>query len=476
MTYPLGIDISSWQTSSDGKQKPDFGIINQKCTFIAIRAGISWGYTDRWFSSYWEQTEIPRMAYHVVYPGEVAVRQMDHFLGIVRPTEHDRLVLDMELDHGYSKARITQTLLECLEHILENTGRYPVIYSRADWINQFVYVSQLPPNLDWWLAGYLKPLPSPLYTREATPPPALPIGVSTWLIHQTAERGNGKEFGVASHYVDIDRWNGTKADIETYFGLAEVPEPPTTPPEIPAPPEIELFKARVYSWATPHVNIRKYPRVAPPDLGDVYPNEILSVYEVVTNPEGEIWYRIDRGWVMEKFLQRLDFTPPPLLINIPPLSQRDPRWANELLGYSNLTIGGWGCLATNFAMMIGVTPSEFNARMKQVGGFKGANIYWGMVAVAYPNFEYYRAIDCYLDPAPLAEIDSMLEMNIPVHAHVDFNLATPQVEQHWVLIVGKNLDDYIINDPWDGEQVSFRARYGDPARYIFRVRAYRRKA
>ena len=54
--------------------------------------------------------------------------------------EHDRLVLDMELDHGVGKAKITDALNQCLQSILERTGRYPVIYSRASWINQFVVV------------------------------------------------------------------------------------------------------------------------------------------------------------------------------------------------------------------------------------------------------------------------------------------------------------------------------------------------
>ena len=130
MSLPFGIDISSYQYSQDGTKKPDFAVMNAKCDFVAVRAGISWGYTDRWFRYSWERIVRPRLAYHVVYPGESATRQMDHFMRIVQPGEHDRLVLDMELDHGYSKARITNTLLECLEFILENTGRYPVIYSR----------------------------------------------------------------------------------------------------------------------------------------------------------------------------------------------------------------------------------------------------------------------------------------------------------------------------------------------------------
>ena len=225
MTLPFGIDISKYQYSSDGKLKPDFDKINATCAFVAVRAGISWGYTDPWFSYSWEHLTVPRLAYHVVYPAEDSSRQMEHFLNIVQPEESDRLVLDLELDHGYSKARITQTVNDCLAYILENTGRYPVIYSRALWVNQFLDVSALPTNLDWWLAHYLARRPAPLYTPEKTPPPLLPKGVTQWLIHQTGERGNGGQVGVRSYYVDTNRFNGTHAELLAYFGLGEVVPP-----------------------------------------------------------------------------------------------------------------------------------------------------------------------------------------------------------------------------------------------------------
>ena len=113
--------------------------------------------------------------------------------------------------------------------------RYPIIYSRASWINRFVDVSQLP-DVDWWLAHYLKALPYPQFTPEKSPPPALPRGVTKWLIHQTCEKGNGAEYGVASHYVDLDRWNGSSDDILAYFGLTDAPAP-----EPPLERKVELL-------------------------------------------------------------------------------------------------------------------------------------------------------------------------------------------------------------------------------------------
>ena len=75
-------------------------------------------------------------------------------------------------------------------------------------------------------------------------------------------------------------------------------------------------------------------------------------------------------------------------------------------------------------------------------------------------------------PAPLDRIDSRLAEGIPVHVHVDLYNETASMEQHWVLIIGKSGDDYVMNDPWTGKQGSFRASYGDPARWIFRVRVF----
>ena len=53
------------------------------------------------------------------------------------------------------------------------------------------------------------------------PPPFMPRNWNgSWLIHQTAERGDGSLYGVKSYYVDLDRWNGTSEEVENYFGTA----------------------------------------------------------------------------------------------------------------------------------------------------------------------------------------------------------------------------------------------------------------
>ncbi len=226
----FGIDLSRWNTSADGKQKPDFDIIaahQPEVVFIAMRAGISWGYQDPWFTYYMAEVQRikrVRMAYHVLYPGESAQFQMDNFFRILGDVDFNKvpLVLDLELDHGQTVNTITGCTAKSINIITKRTGRIPFIYSRANWVNRYLKAAALPP-VYWWLAQYRYSLPYPLYTPEYESPPTLPAGVRSWTVHQTAMRG--KSIGAkAMHYMDYNRWNGTKADV-----LAHINEQPQQP-------------------------------------------------------------------------------------------------------------------------------------------------------------------------------------------------------------------------------------------------------
>lgn len=193
--------------------------------FVACRAGISWGYTDQWFARNWSELrrlDLPRMAYHVLYFEEDAQKQVDHFLKLVAPQEGEKLVLDLELDHGLSKAKITSTTKKAIEAITRSCGQTPLIYSRAGWVNEFLSVEELPQGVEWWLAQYYRAKEYPAFTAEYPSPPLLPKGVGTWRIHQTGEKGNGSAVGVGSYYVDTDRFNGDEDALVEWFGRKHV--------------------------------------------------------------------------------------------------------------------------------------------------------------------------------------------------------------------------------------------------------------
>ena len=225
MVNAFGVDLSRFNTSADGRQKVDFNQLaahQPRVSFIAMRAGISWAYQDPWFVYYFSEAArigAFRLPYHVLHPAESARAQMDHFLRIVgeEALGQVRLVLDVELDHQQPTERITDTLLSCLHILQARTGRLPIVYSRAGWVDAHLAVKDLP-ELDWWMAQYLWQRPYPLYTPEYPCPPLLPKGVRTWLIHQTANRAPA--IGSPNFYMDYNRWHGDEAALRVYFGAA----------------------------------------------------------------------------------------------------------------------------------------------------------------------------------------------------------------------------------------------------------------
>lgn len=223
----FGIDISRYQADAELKRFPDFDAIRAhepRVAFIGMRAGISWGYKDPAFERFYQEGErigACLLPYHVVFPSEPALKQMDFFLKNLKSVdlERVRLVLDMEVGGNLGKGQITQTLLLCLEALRKATGRWPIIYSRALWIDAHVAVEDLP-EVDWWLAQYLSSQKNQLYTAEYPCPPKLPKGVKKWLIHQTTERGPA--IGGLGGCMDYDRWNGGNEAVLAYFGRAAV--------------------------------------------------------------------------------------------------------------------------------------------------------------------------------------------------------------------------------------------------------------
>ena len=163
-----------------------------------------------------------------------------------------------------------------------------------------------------------------------------------------------------------------------------------------------------------------------------------------------------------------------VLLDIQPLSQRDPRWASIQLGTSTSTIGSHGCLMTDMTMFLrylglNMTPAEVNAWLKANGGYNGGNLFvWGSVSKLLPGLTFgHRYTEPYLD-----KIDEQLVAGRPVIVNVDGTPATAALDEHWILIVGKENGYYIINDPIDGSRMRFNDRYGDPKTKIYIICTY----
>ena len=164
-------------------------------------------------------------------------------------------------------------------------------------------------------------------------------------------------------------------------------------------------------------------------------------------------------------------------------SQRDPRWAADLLGSSDITIGRAGCLIAAAATMltdwgVATDPGRLNAWLRSHGGyFRGNLLIFGALAGLGAQCGGY--VDCKAVPAPVARMREALSAGNVVLAAVDWSPGGT-VQSHWVRVLALDERDGQVMDPWQmpGKELVKLSRYlasdWDAARGIFEVAFYRK--
>jgi archaellum component FlaC len=120
-------------------------------------------------------------------------------------------------------------------------------------------------------------------------------------------------------------------------------------------------------------------------------------------------------------------------------SQNDPKWKNEKLGFSNETIGNFGCVITCLANLFEITPLQMNEWMKQNGAFVNGNLtYWAKI----PGF-IYRGWSYNND-----EVKKAISQYGAVIVEVDFDNNSRTDLSHYVIFIGNQK----LFDVWDGKE------------------------
>jgi len=135
------------------------------------------------------------------------------------------------------------------------------------------------------------------------------------------------------------------------------------------------------------------------------------------------------------------------------LWQNDDRWGGKTLGYGPETIKDVGCLDTSLTMVVNgfgynETPDTVSQKMVGIGAFSGAYINAYRIGDAFPGVALKNLVDCEYSPAPLSDIDAELAANRPVVVRVDQS-PSPGLQDHWVVLYGKENNDYLMLDPWN---------------------------
>lgn len=143
------------------------------------------------------------------------------------------------------------------------------------------------------------------------------------------------------------------------------------------------------------------------------------------------------------------------------------------------TIGNWGCLLVTYLVMARYwqlcddKPDEYLVRMREAGAMSGPFILPAALKTTHPGEVVYDGFLPRTDANMRNKIRQWLNGGRPVPARVDFNPATPQWEQHWVLLIGYEGETFWMADPWYGDVEIVNNRYGIAGSDILEAIFYR---
>lgn len=158
------------------------------------------------------------------------------------------------------------------------------------------------------------------------------------------------------------------------------------------------------------------------------------------------------------------------ILDIKPLSQRDPRWKDQRLGtVDGITIGSDGCVVTSHSMGLTfhgkpILPNQLDDFLTDNGlyfddegdGPASDNLWLPHnISKVWDKMKFITTTYCYTVPAPIAEIKAAIDRNQPPTLWVMNNGVA-----HNVLAVGYDGNEIIVNDPWMGDQVRMDQRWG----------------
>jgi len=135
----------------------------------------------------------------------------------------------------------------------------------------------------------------------------------------------------------------------------------------------------------------------------------------------------------------------PAYYYVPYFSQRDPAWANELLGGDGPTISSAGCALTSAAMVmvyygVDTDPKRLNELIGRTGYDADYNIYWSVVEEKCHTDQNQIKYEGKIEPYSSEEVDNQLDAGRP---------PIVDVGGHFVVVTKREGDTYYINDPWD---------------------------
>jgi lysozyme len=197
-----GIDVSYYQGAIDWNQVESSGI-----AFAVTRISDGLNFPDSDFDRNWpaiKSVGLVRGAYQYFEPGQDALAQADKVVqkvGRLGPGDLP-VQLDMEVTGGQSSAAIVSKMKAWSDRVTAGTGKAPMVYTARYFWNDNVDSTDFS-SYPLWVANYDVSCPN------------TPDAWTKWLIWQYGD--NGTVSGINGG-ADVDRFNGTREDLERFVG------------------------------------------------------------------------------------------------------------------------------------------------------------------------------------------------------------------------------------------------------------------
>jgi len=163
--------------------------------------------------------------------------------------------------------------------------------------------------------------------------------------------------------------------------------------------------------------------------------------------------------------------------------QRDPKWANQRLGIVNgTTLGQFGCYVSVLAEIARHFKKDIDpARLDDILTGNGADTllyadgnlcYPGILSRVYSDIAFVQVWNFRDRPADLGVFVNTYEDEYAIEVDFDHNPSNG-TQTHFLRFVSYSNGVLIVGDPWEGDEIVFNDRYGDPAITIQSVVQYR---
>lgn len=140
------------------------------------------------------------------------------------------------------------------------------------------------------------------------------------------------------------------------------------------------------------------------------------------------------------------------VLEVPSFLQSDPKWAQDALGDTPGTLGAEGCAVASAAMVLAyhgveTDPGRLNRFLQKTpGGYTPQGwIYWEKAAEVAPELTD-KLLPHYEDDPSYALLDLNLLRGNPGIVRLRY----PSGTTHFVVVVGKDGFDYLVQDPGSG--------------------------